>query len=131
MRQIVAILALVSLLAGPAAAWPAGNCCADRDCCKSDLCPMHARHAKQAAPSKEMHCHGEQAASEPASKCDGVQQCSQRGQVASVAPQPRGVLAAAPILEAPRASHAPMSTTEFQAVRGFVLLPFQPPRLPA
>ncbi|HKM90720.1 MAG TPA: hypothetical protein VJX29_08900 [Candidatus Acidoferrales bacterium] len=129
MQRIVAILALVSLLAVPAAAWPAGNCCCD--CCKSGICLMHARHAKQAAPDEEMPCHGTHHAAEPATKCDGAPQCSQRAQAVSVAPLPPGVLAAAPVVEAPRASRDSVAMSDLQAVRGFVLLPFLPPRLTA
>jgi len=92
---------------------------------------MHARHAKKAAPDEEMPCHGTHQASEPASKCDGARQCSQRAPAVSVAPQPPGVLAAAPLLEAPRASRDSLARSEFQPIRGFVMLPFQPPRLPA
>jgi len=129
MRRTLAILALVSLLAGPAAAWPLGNCCADADCCKSDICPMHARHEKPASASEAMHCHGAQTAPEPASKCDGSVQCSQRAQTPTIAPQPRGVLAATPMLETPGVSRTPVATREFHAALGFVPVPFQPPRL--
>jgi len=131
MQRIVAILALVSLLAGPAAAWLTGNCCGEPDCCKSGICPMHAHHAKQAASSEEMPCHGTQQATEPASKCDGARQCSQRAQAVSVAPQPPGILAAAPVVEAPHATRDSVAMSDSMAVRGFALLPFQPPRLPA
>lgn len=92
---------------------------------------MHARHAKQAESDGEMHCHGMQQASEPASKCDGAQQCSQRAPAVTISPQPRGVLASAPMLAAPRGSRAPVAASEFEAFRGFVPLPFQPPRLSA
>ncbi len=95
------------------------------------MCLMHTRHAKKAAPGEEMPCHGKHQAAEPATKCDGAPQCSQRAQAVSLAPLPPGVLAAAPVVESPRASRDSVAMNDLQAVRGFVLLPFQPPRLTA
>jgi len=137
-RRAIAILALISLLAGPASAWTAGGCCAVADCCKSGICPMHAKPAKahQDAADGAMHCHHQDAQAEQASrngepKCSASARCHGTGIAVHPGPLPRGILTAAEVMLPPATVGAGITTPEKAAARGFVRTPFEPPRMTA
>jgi hypothetical protein len=140
-RRVFAILALISLLGGPPAAWPAGGCCGVADCCKSGICPMHAKPAKahKDAADGAMHCHlqdaqanqKEQAAPRGEPKCRASARCDRAGSAVHSAPLPRWILRAAEAMLLPAAARAVITVPEKAAARGFVPTPFEPPRMSA
>jgi hypothetical protein len=140
-RRTIAILALVSLLGGPVMAWPAVGCCGDADCCKSGICPMHAKSAKAHtdAADEAMHCHhqdaqasqAEQAAPSGEPKCSAKTRCQAAGSAVHPAPLPRWILTAAEAMLPPATARAPIAAPEKAAARGFVRTPFEPPRMSA
>ena len=119
MRRAFAILALVSLLAVPLAAWPKDEgCCCGKDCCKNGICPMRAhRAAKHTAPGSECGL---------GIQCECPTQQSQQ-----MAPAPPGVLIAPPVMPFPENAETATACAPDAPAHGFVSPPFQPPRLAA
>jgi len=127
-RRAIAILALVSLVAGPIAAWPVEGCCGDADCCKSGICPMHPEHAKSQDADEPMPCHHAASAPEPVSKCKVSAQCTGQARQLHPAPLPHGVLSAAASIPMPAGKCAHMESLPIAPALGFDPVPFEPPR---
>jgi len=114
-RRTVAILALLSLVAVPLAAWPVDDhCCCDKDCCKSGMCPMH-RH-REAKPA------------ETGSHCRAGIQCACPTEQAQIAPAPPGVLIAPPQVPIEEKAETAVVAAPNSPEHGFVSPPFVPPR---
>jgi len=126
-RRAIAILALVSLVAGPISAWPVEGCCGDADCCKSGICPMHPKPAKSQA-DEPMQCHHTDAARANDSKCHASAQCTGRARQLHPAPLPRGVLSAVTVIPMPAGKRAHMESLPIAPALGFDPVPFEPPR---
>ncbi|HUJ40486.1 MAG TPA: hypothetical protein VLW54_08065 [Candidatus Acidoferrales bacterium] len=116
MRRAVAILALVSLLAVPLGAWPASDrsCCCDKDCCKSGICPMR-RHHEAKTPDTSPLCG------------EGIH-CNCPTEQAQLAPEPPGVLIAAPVMPGLERAESAQTPAARRPTHGFVSPPFEPPR---
>jgi len=117
-QRAIAILALVSLLAVPLAAWPTDDCCCcDKNCCKSGMCPMH-RHRGTKAGETEPLCG------------EGIQ-CTCPMPHTQIAPAPPAVLSVPPQMPGPERLETATVAGPSAPARGFVLPPFEPPRLAA
>jgi len=128
MRKVLAIVALVGLLAGPASVWSAAGCCGEADCCKSGICPMHAKPATAEKADEPMHCHHAEAAPERTSNCKVDGQCSGKKQQAQQVPAQRAVLTMGATIPAPEKVRAARAPLPIEAALGFIPLPFEPPR---